>query len=329
MKKMIYSALAIAAMVSCTSQEELIENGDLVEIKLQGGISAVETKAPLGTDAVLNPFTLLRYDAESKPDFTTAQTSTKQYKEASMAADHKITIDATSVYYDKDGKNTYFAGFYPNATTLSDPATNEIKLNIDGKTDILATTLIDAGNKGAPKTTETLQFAHMLSQLVVEIKAATAADAAYFGTVTSITLKDQATSGTLKLSDNSAFIADESSKGNISVYKKDATDGSDTEETTLNWTIPTDAAKACGYALVAPQAAANTEYTLEVVTSNIPSQTIKVTVNKNTTPGEEGAAPAGKKSTITLTFSQRLIEGTSGAITGWENGGGSGSGNAY
>lgn len=323
---MIYSALAIAAMVSCTSQEELIENGDLVEIKLQGGISAVETKAPLATNAVLNPFTLLRYDAESKPDFTTAQASTEQYEAASMTEAGAITIATTSVYYDKEGKNTYFAGFYPNATTLPASATNEIKLNIDGKTDILATNLIDAGNKGAPATTKKLQFSHMLSQLVFEIKAVTAEDVAYFGTVTSITLKDQATSGTLKLSDNSAFTADESSKGDISVYKKDATP----ETTTLAWTLPTDAAQACGYALVAPQTTTPVEYTLEVTTSGINTpQTIKVKVNENTTPGGEGAAPAGKKTTITLTFSQRLIEGTSGAISEWENGGGNGSGEAH
>lgn len=328
MKKIIYSALAIAAMVSCTSQEELIENGDLVEIKLQGGISAVETKAPVGTNAVLNPFTLLRYDASPKPDFTTAQTSTEQYEAASMTEAGAITIATTSVYYDKEGKNTYFAGFYPNATTLPDPATNEIQFTIDGKTDILATNLIDAGTKGAPATTQELQFAHMLSQLVFEIKAATAADVDYFGTVTSITIKEQAKSGTLKLGDNSAFTADESSKGDIPVYKKDANTGADTDDTALTWAIPTDAAQACGYAIVAPQTAASVDYILEVVTSKIPSQTIKVTVNKNASGGE-GAAPAGKKTTITLTFSQRLIEGTSGAISEWGSDGGSGSGNAY
>lgn len=313
MNKIIYSALAVAAMVSCTSQEELIENGDKVEIKLQGGISAIETKAAVGAGSALDAFTLLRYDATDVPaDFTTP-TGTA-ITDASMNTSGEITL-ATKQYYDFDGtKNTYFVGFYPNATTA--PTTNEVILPVDGQTDILTFDCINTGNKVTPKT-DAIAFKHMLTQLVFQVKG-DAQSATNFGTITSIQVKEQPDKVKLTLG-TTATLADESTTADIYAYNADG------KMDNAAISIPTDVTN-IGYALIAPLAAnVNTHtYTLSIKTSNLATaQDVSVKVDEKT--AGTGAAPAGKKVIITLTFSQKEIAG-SGAIADWSEEGGTGSG---
>lgn len=313
MKKIIYSALAIAAMVSCTSQEELIEEGDLVEIKLQGGISAIETKAALGNGSALDAFTLLRYDATDVPaDFTTP-TGTA-ITDASMNTSGEITL-ATKQYYNFDGtQNTYFVGFYPNATTA--PTTNEVTLPVDGQTDIMAFDCINTGNKVTPGT-DAIAFKHMLTQLVFKVKG-DAASATNFGTITSIQVKDQPDKVKLTLG-TLATLTNESTTANIYAYNDDG------KMDNAAISIPADETE-IGYALIAPLATSESTHTyvLSIKTSNLATaQDVNVKVDEQT-PGT-GAAPAGKKVIITLTFSQKEIAG-SGAIADWTEVGGTGSG---
>lgn len=309
MKKMIYSALAIAAMVSCTSQEELIEEGDLVEIKLQAGISAIETKAALDANSALDAFTLLRYDATTEPtDFTTEH---KVIQDASLNG-NTITL-ATPEYYNIDAaQNTYFVGFYPKVSNVT-TTTKEVTIDIDGKTDILACDVFNAGNK-TTQTSSGITFKHMLTQFVIKI-AGDAASKEYFGQVTSIKIKAQANSGKLTLGVTSSLVPEGSA--DIPVYKADA------EAPAMD--IPTTAGD-FGYALIAPNTNESADYTLSVKTEKL-STPASVTVTVTKAGVDTHAAPAGKKVVITLTFSQKEIAGT-GAIANWEDAG-TGNGTVY
>lgn len=309
MKKLLLSFLAATAIISCTTEENPMDNGQPVIIRVNAGISAIETKAAVNPNDVLSNLTFLRYDSEAIPtDYTTPL---KVIENASLAADGSITFSQPEYYNATEKSHTYLTGFYPNSTPA--PTSNSVSLTIDGKTDILACDIFDTGNRLVP-TTNTLSLQHMLTQVIFKIKGS-AEDAAYFGKVTSIKIKEQATSGTLLLEATPSFTP--AGTGSIDVYEADAIAPA--------MEIPVTETE-FGYALIAPQTAKTYNYKLEITTEHTTAQEISVTVTEKTSG--TGAAPAGKKTTITLTFSQRGVSGK-GAIDGWSEDGGNGDSTIY
>lgn len=203
MKKLVFSMLAMVAMVSCTNESDPIDNGgpqgnQQVEIKPSAGI--VASKA-----AVLPEFTDdLKVQFFRPADAETASwgTGTSLFATISGSSGHTITFNNNASdntekkqFYNADAtQKSWLAGCYLGSA--SGTLTNgKVTFTIDGTQDIMAT-----DGKSGTKTTvfEGFQFNHMLSQIQVILKGDAAAQS-YFGKVTKVELKDLATNLDLTL----------------------------------------------------------------------------------------------------------------------------------
>ena len=302
MKKVMFSALAVAVLaLSACSTKVGMDNGQ--EIRLHSNISAIESKANPGE--ALTGVTMLRYDAANAAAITYGTPTV--LSGAGLTAEGAIQFAAAQYY--EGSNNAFFIGYYPSPSTAS--TDNTATLTIDGNTDIMATSVFDAGTRVAP-TTGAMSFEHMLAQVDVQIMAESTDDIAYFGAVKSIAITDQPTTGTLTCAATPSFVT---------------TAGTGSFVVATSGTLTT-AAASCGTAMIAPQQGtlngSNYEATLNltVETENIAAQTVAVVMKSAT--ADSYAIPSGKKSTITLTFKRKEISGT-GAIAAWGTDGGSGS----
>lgn len=296
MKKILFSMLAMAAMVSCSNENEQIDgiNGK-VEIKLNAGVVGVETKAEL-TAFDNTSVSLIRIDEESaNAGSIDWGVSTKET--ATIAAGGAVTLPLAYKFYDTTGKNAYFIGYYPDATIVSRVVSYT---DIDGTKDILCTATVDAGNQTG-NGEAAFEFKHMLSQVEIQVKGESVA-AANFGKITNITLSSVPSEANLTIGTTPTLAQKGGAASDITIYN-DATGTAILGTATPIGNIP----------MLIPGLGKDdaSKLVIKITTENKGVSTVNVT---NITNG----LASGSKHTITLTFKNEIS--ATATIGGWSDG---------
>lgn len=162
MKKVFLAVLAIAAMTSCSNENDVVDSSvsGPVAIQMNAGVGSVN----VGVRSAVNPG-----DAFGAQFVASAQTgdyaATIWDTEAAIAANGAVTL-TTPQYYPIDGSVVYMKGFAPAGT-----ATNgTVDYTITGDEDIMVTS-----EQSGTRTTAgalSFRFDHLLTQLKFKVKAA-------------------------------------------------------------------------------------------------------------------------------------------------------------
>lgn len=309
MKKLIFSILTVAAMVGCSSEDEIIDNAGngngRVEVKLNAGVSAIQTKAALESwsDTKVS-FIKGTYNSEG---------STYSFSElwnAQIASDNKVTFKNTDFtqdepkYYPEDGTDIYLVGVCPAPTSV--PTGNKVTFDLStGDQDVVATVRLE-GNKGKDKHITSCTFNHLLTKL--NFKGI--ADETYPNNkkLTKLTIKGCKISAELDLTKASdSWALDFTGNAtNITAFDK-------TTDTTNGVTIPEKNTAAAEITTVFVQPNA-TNITLDIIAGDTEYQNIPITIKG--TDGQAGTAEEGKQYDITLTFSKESVT-TTAELTKW------------
>lgn len=299
MKKILFSMLAMAAMVSCSNENEQIDgiNGK-VEIKLNAGV--VSTKAPIDSENNL-PKADVSLQIVQAPDDAIATWTGISTVAATPTLKTTGTIDfdnTNALYYNADEtKKSHLLAYSPSGTITS----GSVEWLIDGSNDIIIAKAV-SGSKAAGETIDALSFEHLLTQLQIEIKGDAAAASTFGTAIRSIKIKDALTKPKMTFGDTKITTLDWTNidKANLDVLET----GKDTPVSTGN--INTSGiATAIGYIMLQP----TTSYTLLISTDKITDKEVVVAL----------AAAAGNAHKITITFSATAIEPTA-TLTGWVDG---------
>ena len=326
MRKLILSLAAIAALASCSKDNENpTPSYDPNEIRVASQALEATTKAPFeGSTIDATDHVLLAY----VPTTTTENDYTTLYNSGNSGDCIKFTnnqatgfCDATGntpqpKYYPASGE-VWICGLYPAAdwTNLSTTATH----SIEGNTDIMA-----AAQKKSVKGGEvqTLAFKHLLTKLNITFIAETGA-ATQWGKVTKIELTavgEQTPANSITVTLATGVKANTAQgTGALPCYVWNGGDNyTDTEFEGQEKVLP-------GAEVVAGQAAAYTiceaiksdgtkDYTLKVYTTNA-TQGVSVDVACDT-PGDM----TGKEVDVKLTFKASEIQAIA-TVTDWADGG--------
>lgn len=311
MKALVFSMLAIASMVACTSESDPInevDNEKPVEIKMTAGILDIQTKTSGVVDGLKKEITDVVFVKQEGgeaaiTDWTKA--TEKDKFTASISTEGAVTFP-TKPYYPTDGaKFAHMVGYHPaTKSTLQD---GTITYTIDGNNDIMYASEIKgtkAINQGETKTLKA-SFNHKLAQLKIKYYGDVAAVAAW-GTITSIKVKEASTNLILDLL-NGNLTAAESSPTGIELQH----DGSYPAISTAEL-APSDG----GYALVLPK---NSAYNL-TITAGAVTRDVKINIPAGT---GESTRPidntlAGEAYTVTLQFKASEI-GATAEVGEWTN----------
>lgn len=299
MKKIVFFALAVAAMTSC-SKDAANDNseGGLREIRLGSGIAA-QTKAVYDGDVAVSDLQFLRLDAAATSnDFTGAIAFS-----GSRAVGGNITFRATQRY--KAADNTYFASYYPAGLVNS----NVVNWTIDGKTDIMTAATVDCGSNDSPASAS-LAYKHQLAQVEVICKAANDDGGVQtrWGNITGIKMVNTPTSANLAY--NGLVVTPSATVGAV------ALSGDDYTTALAPFAIQASTASAVNAAgMFFPSASQIFELEIATVSGGTKAVTIDL--------GAGNILAQGKKHKITLTFqpTSSQTEITVGSsIEGWTNG---------
>lgn len=187
MKKVFLSALAIAAMASCSKTELSNTPDGSVEIKAKSTALSISTKSPYeGTISSGNPLTAQVLVSKTDGNYTL------RYCDGEMTFSDDGTTEAsfaTPQYYPADGSVLYLCGLYPSDLGGWGTVTESASRTFDGKTDIMAAAQQQSSKSEAQTGTyPTMQFKHLLTKLVVKLVAEDDAAVTAWGNVTDISL---------------------------------------------------------------------------------------------------------------------------------------------
>lgn len=315
MKKLMISMLAMAAMVSCSSEgildnEEPVINGGLVPIKMTAEIGHLTTKAAIDQDATsgalnkdLENVYFLRSDETDAADW-----STSVPLKATIQKGGDIQFSSPQ-YYDKNGsKKAYLIGYYPKATSTDNGI---VKWTITGKEDII----ISDSQSGSKTSTSPLKFTfgHQLTQLQFKVKAPTG-ETLTGEKLKSITVTD--------LRNEAQF--DPSAASNQFSFTGEATHGLTTENPAKDTDLSADGIFG-GTLLI--ESTGETTFNVEVTTdtANDDGSSTQKTYKGTVTIENEKGLQAQQSYEVNLTISQKEVSGT--AEVGKWTSGGNGSGN--
>lgn len=309
MRTLVFSMLAMASMVACTSENDPIKEVEdaPVEIKLTAGV--ITTKAPIESDeAGLPTAEVTGIQIIQAPEGSTADWDAVSAiaSTATMTTQGGINL-ATQLYYNADDtKKTFLIGYYPMAT----PASGALAWTITGKEDIIVAPQA-TGDKTTNKSTPiAFAFEHLLTQLQIEVAGDAAAKAA-FGKITGIEVKEVSNNPSLTLSDAATnTLKWGSANGILSVWK--GAEGAESDDLTME--LPENSTQ-IGYVMLAPAQS----YKLLIKSENIP-----VGTEKDITIDNLGAV-TGSAHKIKLTFKGTNVSATA-TLTGWKDSTDGGSG---
>lgn len=294
MKNLVFSMLAMAAMVSCTSESDPIDevdNGQPVEIKMSAGL--VQTKAAIESNGSNQPTSDLNIFFIRAEDGATAN-----WANLSSSITAKITKEQNNItdinpvqYYNTDAAlSTYLIGYYPLATIAAD----QLEWTINGTQDIIIAPVQSATK--IKKDALAFAFAHKLTQLQFKVGAAKGFSGA--GNLEHIKIKGAKTKAVFTPSTELfAFSPDET--GDLSTE-------SPTTTAIPQFTGNTPENPISGGNIMVEAGTADTNFTIELKTST-GTYTGEITV----------AALAGKAYEVTLTVNQQSITG-SATLAKWE-----------
>lgn len=340
MKKLYVPVLALLTLASCSKSElanrPVVEN-DMVEIMATSKALTIETRAPFeGQIASDNILTAVVLGSTTTADYTT------RYCDGTITfADDTNAkgFDTTPKYYPVSDATVYFCALYPTALADWKDIATTAKYTFDGKTDVMA-----AAEKEGKKSTAmagthpSFEFKHLLTKLIVKVKAHDEAAQNVWGDITGITLvkamngdvfdtaevtlaTGAAATGTAAFSnpavDGMAFY-----RIDAAAYTDNAVDDAD------NKIALTTTAEEVAYSLVAPIIADNDakHITLKVDTKLGETVTTKeVSFDLYKVNDTDEALPftgdtQGKAFEITLTFKATEIVATA-TVTDWVKGG--------
>lgn len=170
MKKIMLVTMAAMAMASCTQNDEIFSNDDLVEIKLNGGIeTTVVSRAAVNKEDALSNIQFVKVDGETISDLKGVNAISTT---GDMVKAGTITFQTTQ-YYPSTDVITNIIGFYPAATAV---AGGVASMSITGAEDVLYAPAVSGKKTDEIKTK--LQFGHKLTQFKFVLKRdATSTDA--------------------------------------------------------------------------------------------------------------------------------------------------------
>lgn len=285
MKKIMLVTMAAMAMAGCTQNDEIFNNDDLVEIKLNGGIeSTVVSRAAVNKGDALSGIQFLKVDGETITDLKDVSAPSTT---GNMGTDGAITFQ-DALYYPSTDDITNIIAYYPNATVASGVAS----MTITGAEDVLYAPKV-SGKKTTPISTS-LQFAHKLTQF-------------------KFVLKRDAASTDADITNVNVAIENANTKFNMNLLDGALTD----------WGTPISTIKPVIDATATVAGTTETEGIMlepDLTALNLIVSATGYTGETITISGtDDGKFKAGKAYTITLTFKGKSVAPT-GEITEWTQG---------
>ena len=341
MKKLYVPVLALLTLASCSKSElanrPVVEN-DMVEIMATSKALTIETRAPFeGQIASNNTLTAVVLGSTTTADYTTRYCD----GEMTFTDDNTtpVSFATNKQYYPVSDATVYFCALYPTALADWKDIATTAKYTFDGKTDVMAAAEKDGKKSTAMAGTHpSFEFKHLLTKLVVKVKAEDEAAQKVWGNITAISLikanngdvfdTAEVTLATGAAATGTAF--SNAAADGMAFYRIDAaatpayTDNA-VDATDNKIELTTDAVEAA-YSLVAPFTAKNgsTHLVLKVTTKLDATETVKdVDVILKDAEGNDYAGDTqGNAFEITLTFKATDIQATA-TVKDWTEGGNS------
>lgn len=313
----------------------------MVEIMATSKALTIETRAPFeGQIADGNNLTAVVLGSTTSGDYTE---TTPRYCDGEMTfADNTTAASfATPQYYPVSDATIFLCALYPTALADWKDIATKAKYTFDGKTDVMAAAEVSGKKSTAMAgTVPSFTFNHLLTKLIVKVKAENEAAQNVWGDITGITLvkamngdvfdtaevtlaTGAATTGTAfsnPAADGMAFY-----RIDAAAYTDNAVDDAD------NKIALTTTAEEVAYSLVAPITAENgvKHFTLSVDTKlgeTVTTKEVSFDLYKAKVGEEDPAVfsgdTQGKAFEITLTFKATEIVATA-TVTDWVKGGNS------
>lgn len=344
MKKLYVPVLALLTLASCSKSElanrPVVEN-DMVEIMATSKALTIETRAPFeGSIASDNTLTAVVLGSTTTADYTT------RYCDGTITfADDTNAkgFDTTPKYYPVSDATVYFCALYPTALADWKDIATTAKYTFDGKTDVMA-----AAEKEGKKSTAmagthpSFEFKHLLTKLIVKVKAHDEAAQNVWGDITGITLVKamngdvfdtaEVTLATGAAATGTAAFSNPAADG-MTFYRIDAAAYTDNAvDDADNKIALTTTAEEVAYSLVAPIIADNdakhitlkvdTKLGETVTTKEVSFDLYKVKVNDTDEALPFTGDTQGKAFEVTLTFKATEIVAKA-TVTDWVKGGNS------
>lgn len=318
------NAILLLIFAGCSADEPLekVQTDGRVEIRVSSGISSsVEPLSRAVLDGMINSeFTDLDV-AFARTDATDAAATTYgTYKTnalvGSVNGSTKVLSFVPAAYYLANGYKTKLVGWYPHHSGVTFDATAGTVTfgDIDGKTDIMVTTL-KVGDKNTKIAS--FGFSHLLTQICVKAYAVNADTKTLWGAIKSVKITDKKQSCTLNLpvvssADDSMVtpVFGTTSTGDLTLVPQQPDDNA-----AITWPIDlgvgTDNAVTTGYAMFAPVAAGGSiELQIDLADGGLQKKTISAPTD---------GFKQGYSYEITLKFTSAGITPTV-SIVNWETG---------
>ena len=184
MKKILLAVTAALAITGCSQNEDevIINNGNSVEINLNGGVEATTvSRAAINKGEALSGIQFVRVDGN---DIGTLEDFSNVTITGAMAAGGAITFSPVQYYPSNGSTKANILGFYPVATSIT---AGVATMTITGDEDVLYASYV-SGSKETPITTP-LSFQHKLTQFKFVVKRDAASTDADITNV-AVTIKD-------------------------------------------------------------------------------------------------------------------------------------------
>lgn len=328
MKKLVFSMLAMAALVSCTSESDPIEEmkgdgPDKVEIKMKAAVG-ITSKAPVTSntagilDKALTGIQFLKAeDIAANPDWNAID---KVASTADITADNlatgKISLAQKLYYNANETLKSWLIGYFPACTDATYPSSTHkgtLQWTIDGSQDILFANEVK-GSKADGDQISDITFKHKLLQLQFKFKADDDQAITTWGKVTNIAVKTKKSGN---LSDLNTILTCTlpstftwSDPGELLVLKATETPSTSYDDSPISTSDPITLTKNStlgGYIMVESLTTVN-DYFLVITTENATNVEVPITL---------GGAPAeGSAYEVELTFKAKEITPTA-KITEW------------
>lgn len=190
MKKMMIAMLAVAAMTSCSNENDGVQpdSGSPAEIKLSANVLNVLNAQ---TRAVVNAGDA--FDARFAASATTADYSSPLWNEEAAVAAAGVVSLTNKQYYPVDGSDVYITGYAPKSTATD----GAVSYTLTGQEDVMMTQQL-SGSK-ATATALAFEFKHKLTQLKFKVMASSSFPTGV--TVTEIKVNGTKTAASLALKD--------------------------------------------------------------------------------------------------------------------------------
>lgn len=340
MKKLYVPVLALLTLASCSKSElanrPVVEN-DMVEIMATSKALTIETRAPFeGSIASNNTLTAVVLGSTTTADYTTTYCDgTITFADDTNAKG----FDTTPKYYPVSDAPIYLCALYPTALADWKDIATTAKYTFDGKTDVMAAAEVSGKKSTAMAgTVPSFTFNHLLTKLIVKVKADGDAAVGVWGDITGISLVKanngdvfdtaEVTLATGAAATGTAF--SNAAADGMAFYRIDAAAYTDNAvDDADNKIALTTTAEEAAYSLVAPIIAENgvkhfalkvdTKLGETVTTKEVSFDLYKAKVGEED-PAVFSGDTQGKAFEITLTFKATEIVAKA-TVTDWVKGG--------